>query len=67
MADLFPRIPQATECHRHDCEVRAVVRMYVEQGKSAVVDFLAKVEKHRGRLAREQLEQDALAIVRAGR
>lgn len=48
---------------RHKCEVRSVVRMYQEQGKAAVVDFLADVEKHRGKAAMERLRTDALAAL----
>lgn len=55
----------STEGHRHACEVRSVVRMFREQGKAATVEFLGKVEKHRGKAARERLEADAVESLRA--
>ncbi len=54
-----------TKANLHACEVRSVVRMCREKGKAFVVEFLAEVEKKRGKQAMEDLRNDALQLLKA--
>lgn len=46
------------EEHRHRCEVRQLIAWRVERGRYWLRDWLAGVEKIRGKAARARLEQD---------
>lgn len=58
---------EATEAHRHACEVRSVVAMYHAKGGAAVKSFLLQVEKHRGSESAARLRQDALTLLEQGK
>lgn len=53
-----------TDQLRHECEVRMLVRMYQTSGKEAVREYLALVEKHRGKEAHDKLRMDALKEIK---
>ena len=53
-----------SEQHRHECEVRMLVRMYRDSGAESVRDYLALVHKHRGQEAHDKLREDALKEIR---
>jgi hypothetical protein len=47
-----------SEDHRHQCEVRDILTKRVKKGSNWAWDYLDKVEKSRGRVARLKLEKD---------
>jgi hypothetical protein len=49
----------STPQHRHQCEVRAVLRWRVLEGSAWVASWLAGVEKTRGQAAADRLRDDA--------
>lgn len=56
-----------SEAYRHQCEVRAVAKMYREKGGEAVKAYLKDCERHRGADAVIRLRTDALAEVQEQR
>lgn len=52
-----------SETHRHDCEVRDVVRKYRSQGADSVKKYLLLVEKARGSDSANRLRKDALELI----
>jgi len=55
-----------SEAHRHDCEVRDVVRKYRSQGADSVKKYLLLVEKARGSDSANRLRKDALEMLKTG-
>lgn len=51
------------ETHRHNCEVRDVVRKYRTKGADSVKKYLLLVEKARGSQSAERLRNDALNMI----
>ena len=49
------------EQHRHRCEVRQLLAWRVQRGRVWLRDWLAGVEKVRGKAGRERLEADIVA------
>lgn len=49
------------EERRHRCEVRQLIAWRVERGREWLRDYLAQVERVRGKPARQSLEADILA------
>ena len=54
---------EATEAHRHECEVRWMVCRYRDKGADTVKAYLAKCKTSRGTAATERLRQDAWKII----
>lgn len=54
---------EATEIHRHNCEVRDVVCKYRTKGADSVKRYLLLVEKARGSQSAERLRNDALNMI----
>lgn len=49
-----------SEEYRHQCEVRDIIARRIKNGRNWAQDHLAKIEKFRGKSARDRLERDIL-------
>lgn len=49
-----------SETHRHRCEVRYILLHRVHMGRQWAHDFLDRIERARGKAARQRLEADIL-------
>lgn len=48
------------ETYRHQCEVRDILLKRASKGSNWAWEYLDKVEKARGRVARQKLERDVV-------
>ena len=57
---------RSDEEHRHRCEVRQVLRWRMQHGREWVQDWLAGVERFRGKPAADRIRTDAASQWAAG-